>query len=142
MHPQLDAAAVTQLIVDSAPDTPDWKVEVLAVAPGSARIRLPFREGLQRAGGVMSGPSLFSAADTAMYACVLAHNGGQVMSVTTEMTLHFMRAAAKGDLYAEAVLLKLGRRRALMRVSIHDGNGVEACHATGGYAWPEPINPS
>lgn len=136
MDIKLDATAVAELIQRTAPDTPDWKIDVQWVKPGSAMIRLPFREGLQRAGNVMSGPSLMSAADTAMYACVLAHIGPQFMAVTADMTLHFLRPAAKGDLYAEATLLKLGRRRAAMRVMVRDHLGSDACHVTGTYAWP------
>ena len=67
MDIKLDAAGVTDLIHGSAPDTPDWKIDVQWVKPGGAMIRQPFREGLQRAGEVMSGPSLMSAADSAMY---------------------------------------------------------------------------
>ncbi|WP_043110201.1 PaaI family thioesterase [Polycyclovorans algicola] len=139
MDLKLDAAAVTRLIEDSAPDTPDWKVDVQWVKPGGAMIRQPFREGLQRAGEVMSGPSLMSAADTAMYVCVLAHIGPQVMAVTVDMNLQFLRPAAKGDLFAEAWVLKLGRRRAALRVMVRDHLGNEACHVTGTYAWPTPL---
>ena len=91
------------------------------------------------AGEVMSGPSLMSAADTAMYVCVLAHIGPQVMAVTVDMNLQFLRAAAKGDLFAEAWVLKLGRRRAALRVMVRDHLGNEACHVTGTYAWPTPL---
>lgn len=134
MDLQLDAVTIQQLIRDGLPAAREVVVE--AVASGYARIRLPFREDMLRPGGVISGPTLMAAADTAMYACVLAHLGPELMAVTTDMTLHFLSRTPAADVVAEARLLKLGRRLIVMDVTIPGRDGQMSCHVTGTYARP------
>jgi uncharacterized protein (TIGR00369 family) len=134
MDLQLDAPAIQQLIRDGLPAAAEVVVE--AVAPGYARIRLPFRQDMLRPGGVISGPTLMAAADTAMYACVLAHLGPELMAVTTDLNLHFLSRTPAADVIAEARLLKLGRRLIVMEVRIPGGDGATSCQVTGTYARP------
>src|SRR3546814_4540142 len=109
------------------------KVEELR--SGYARIRLPFNAMMIRPGNVISGPALFTAADSAMYALVLGHLGAQLTAVTSDMNLRFLTKALPGDVIGEATFLKLGRRRAVMEAkmstSVAPGTIVE--HATGTY---------
>ena len=71
-----------------------------------------------RPGGVISGPTLMSLADTAAYALVLAHIGDQLMAVTSQLNMSFLRGAQPGDMHAEAEMLRLGRRLAVCDVRI------------------------
>jgi uncharacterized protein (TIGR00369 family) len=99
----------------------------------------PHRDGLLRPGGVMSGPALMSLADTAAYALVLAHVGDELMAVTSTLTINFLRAARPGDLHAEAVLLRLGRRNAVCDVRLWtEGPDRLAAQASVTYARPLP----
>src|SRR3546814_16507443 len=84
------------------------KVEELR--SGYARIRLPFNAMMIRPGNVISGPALFTAADSAMYALVPGHLGAQLMAVTSDMNLRFLTKDLPGDVIGEATFLKLGRR--------------------------------
>lgn len=115
---------------------PFLKVESLE--PGSARIRLLYRESMLRPGKVLSGPALFTAADTAMYVLVLSHIGPQMMAVTSDLNLHFLNKAEPGDILADARLLKLGRRNVVMEVSLSSSANPDklVAHATGSYALP------
>lgn len=131
MAPVLDAPAVQQLIRNGLPQAA--AVEVLSVSPGGARIRFPYDARYLRPGGVISGPTLMAAADTAMYACVLAHVGPDLMAVTTDMTLHFLSRTVAGDITAEATIVKLGRRLVVMAVAVRDCHGNETVHVTGSY---------
>jgi uncharacterized protein (TIGR00369 family) len=107
------------------------------VRHGYARLRLPFHKWMLRPGNVVSGPALFTAADAAMYALVLAHLGPVVMAVTSNMNLHFLAAAPAGDVVAECKLLKLGKRLAVMEVSLFTGpEKTFAAHVTGTYSLP------
>src|SRR4051812_34065824 len=109
--PVLDAAGVNALLRKAFPDaTPAAFPTVTEVAPGRVQVVAPYREGLLRPGGVISGPTLMSLSDTAAYALVLAHIGEQLMAVTSSLTMNFLRGAQPGDLYAEAEMLRLGRR--------------------------------
>lgn len=130
----LDAVAVQQLIRDGLPAAASVVVE--AVGPGEARIRLPYHPRMLRPGGVISGPTLMAAADTAMYACVLAHVGPELMAVTTDMNLHFLSMTPAGDVIADARLLKLGRRLLVLDVAVRDHLGRETVHVTGSYMRP------
>ena len=119
LTPVLDAAGVNALLRKAFPDAvPAAFPTVLEVAPGRVKVMAAYREGLLRPGGVISGPTLMSLSDTAAYALVLAHIGDQLMAVTSTLTMNFLRGAKPGDLYAEAEMLRLGRRNAVCDVRL------------------------
>jgi uncharacterized protein (TIGR00369 family) len=137
MSPKMTAAEIEAVIQNSLPAAMKSGIRVDSVDGAIARIRLPFRASMLRPGNRVSGPTLFAAADTAMYACVMAHIGPQVMAVTADMSLHFLRSARPGDVVAEARMVKLGRRLAVMEVQVRSGDEAEpAVLATGTYALP------
>ncbi len=72
-----------------------------------------------RPGGTVSGPTLFSLADVAVYLIVLAHIGPKALAVTTNCSIDFMRRPSPGILLAKTKLLKLGRRLAVGDVLIY-----------------------
>lgn len=134
---KLQGDAVERLIhMGFAAQQPFLKVDALEV--GHARVRLLYRDAMLRPGNVLSGPALFTAADTAMYVLVLSHVGAQMMAVTSDINLHFVNKATPGDILADARLLKLGRRNVVMEVSLYSSAAPEklVAHATGSYALP------
>ena len=110
---------------------------VLEVAPMRARLRLNVTEADLRPGGTVSGPAMFSLADCAFYAAVLAMIGREALTVTTTCTINFMRKPEPRDLIGEARILKLGKALAVGDVTI-ESPGVEGpvAHATVTYAIP------
>lgn len=117
--PVLDADGVNALLRKAFPGAlPAAFPTVLEVAPGRVTVMTPYRDGLLRPGGVISGPTLMSLSDTAAYALVLAHIGEQLMAVTSSLTMNFLRGAQPGDIYAEAQMLRLGRRIAVCDVRL------------------------
>jgi uncharacterized protein (TIGR00369 family) len=116
-------------------------LHVEEVRAGYARLRMPFHKWMLRPGHVISGPALFTAADAAMYTLVLAHLGPVVMAVTSNMSLHFLAAAPAGDVIAECKLLRMGKRLAVMEVSLFTGpDRTFAAHVTGTYALPRGVD--
>ena len=83
---------------------------VVEMEPGRVLVRRPAAMLALRPGGVISGPTMMSLADMAVYALVLGHIGIVPMAVTTSLTMHFLRPAKPGHLFCEARLLRLGRR--------------------------------
>ena len=83
-----------------------------------AAVRMSRPHALLRPGGIISGPTLMTLADSAAYALVLAHIGDQKMAVTSALVMNFLRGAAVGDIWAEARLLRLGRRNAVCDVHL------------------------
>ena len=138
--PKLDADAVNALLQRAFPGAqPDAFPHVVEVTPGRVQVIAPYRDGLLRPGGVISGPTLMSLADTAAYALVLAHVGDQLMAVTSQLNISFLRGAAPGDLHAEAELLRLGRRLAVCDVRLWtEGRDRLAAQANVTYALPQP----
>lgn len=136
--PVLDADGLNALLQRAFPGlNQSGSMQVVSVAPGRVRMLAPYREGLLRPGGVISGPTLMSMADSAAYALVLAHVGDQLMAVTSQLNISFLRGAQPGDIHAEGELLRLGRRLAVCDVRIWtEGPDRLAAQANVTYALP------
>ncbi|WP_397421315.1 PaaI family thioesterase [Phenylobacterium sp.] len=117
--PKLDLDELNALFARAFPGAGQSQtILVTSVEPGRIRMTGRYREGLLRPGGVISGPTLMSLADSAAYALVLAHIGDQLMAVTSQLNMSFLRGAKPGDMHAEAELLRLGRRLAVCDIRI------------------------
>lgn len=117
--PQMDADGVNALLRRAFPDAVERGFpKVTEVGPGRVHVVSAYRDGQLRPGGVLSGPALMSLADTAAYALVLGHVGDQLMAVTSQLNMTFLRGAQPGDLHAEAELLRLGRRLVICDVRL------------------------
>lgn len=133
---KLGAAEVQRLIMEGFGAERQWLV-IEALEPGYVRTRLPFQKWMRRPGNVISGPALFTAADTAMYALVLGHAGPQMMAVTSDINLHFVNRGAPADVITEVRLLKFGRKIAVMNVELRCGEDPKLiAHAVGSYSLP------
>ena len=111
--------------------------EVEEVGPMRARLRCRFDPRLVRPGGTISGPTLMTLADLALYVAILAQIGPVALAVTTNLSFNFLRKPAAADLVGECRLLKLGKRLAVGEVSLFSqGSDDMVCHATGTYAIP------
>ena len=91
---------------------------VTAVAPGAATMTLVTGDPHLRPGGTVSGPTLFGLADVAAYVVILAHIGPVALAVTTNLSINFLRKPEPGRLAAHARILKLGKRLAVVEISI------------------------
>jgi uncharacterized protein (TIGR00369 family) len=135
---RMDAAALNAFLRRAFPEgDPRQMPSVAEVSEGRVLMRLGFETRQLRPGGVIAGPTLMALADTGAYAVVLAHIGEVAMAVTTSLTIHFLRGCKPGDLYAEATLLKLGRRIATVDVLMWtESRERAAAKATVAYAIP------
>src|SRR5437868_4794267 len=84
--------------------------ELVSVAPGHVRTTLRPAPSMIRPGGIMSGPTLIGVMDFAAYTLVLAHIGPVEMAVTNTLSVSFLRPCRLEPVFADAQLLKLGRR--------------------------------
>jgi uncharacterized protein (TIGR00369 family) len=106
-----------------------------ALGARDLRLRMPFRDGLMRAGGTISGPALMALADTGAYMITLAHAGPVPAMATANLDIHFLTRPEPTDVTAVATLLRLGRRLSVSRVEMFSGDELVA-HATVTYALP------
>jgi len=74
-------------------------------------------------------------ADTCRYAVVLSMIGKVELPVTTSFNINFLRKPSESDLSAEGKIIKLGKRLAVLEVSIFSEEDIVA-HATGTYSIP------
>ncbi len=108
-----------------------------SIGDGQAVLRLPFNDVMLRPGGTISGPTMMALADACMYAVILSAIGQVKLAVTTSFNINFLHRPAPGDLMAEGHILKLGKRLAVMDVTLHsDGHDEPVAHATGTYSIP------
>lgn len=102
-----------------------------------ALVRVRYAESQLRPGGTLSGPTMMSLADTAMYALVLSAIGRVPLAVTTNLSINFLRKPPPADLVAEARMLKLGKALAVGDVLIRSEGEEAACaHAVVTYSIP------
>jgi len=112
-------------------------VEIEELRDGFLRIRVGVTDRNLRPGGTISGPTLMSIADTAMYQLVLGMIGPVPLALTTNLNINFLRAPKLADIIAEVEMLKLGKRLAVGQVTIYsDSNDDPVAHATVTYSIP------
>ena len=139
LTPSLTRDEVDALIRGAFPDGEGGPVagEVVEVSPGLVRLQLDPVAAMGRPGGIVSGPTQMAMADHAAYAVVLAHIGPALMAVTHTLTMNFLRACRMERIYADAHLLKLGRRLATIDVRLWQGSPDRiVAQATVGYTLP------
>jgi len=110
-----------------------------AISSRSSRVRIPVNVSHLRPGGTVSGPTMMSLADTAMYLALLGEIGPVLLAVTTNLNIHFVRKPEpERDLIGECSIFKLGKKLAVGEVKIFsEGIDGVVAHATCTYSIPE-----
>ena len=104
---------------------------------GGCRVRQAYSDRFIRPGGTISGPTMMMLSDFALYVAVLAAIGPVALAVTINLNINFLRKPERCDLIAEAKILKLGKRLAVMEVNLFsDGNKEPVAHVTSTYSIP------
>lgn len=112
-------------------------ITIEAVGRGTCRVRLAYHPKHVRPGGTLSGPSMMTLADFALYVAVLSVAGRTPLAVTTNLSINFLRKPDKADLVAECRLLKAGKRLCVGEVTILSESHAEpVAHVTGTYSIP------
>ena len=99
--------------------------DVTKVTDRGCEVRLAVNDGHGRPGGTVSGPTMMTLADTAAWMAILSRIGPVVLAVTTSLHIDFLRKPAIADLIADADLLKLGTRLAIVDVRIHSEGSMD-----------------
>ncbi|MEM7497014.1 MAG: PaaI family thioesterase [Pseudomonadota bacterium] len=132
----LDAAKLAAFLDEVFPQV-RGQMAIERVAPMTATMRLLTAEQHLRPGGTVSGPSMFMLADCAFYVAVLAMIGREALTVTTSLSINFMRKPEAREMIGEARILKLGRSLAVGDVTLtQTGIDGAVAHATCTYAIP------
>ncbi|MGI9529501.1 MAG: PaaI family thioesterase [Acidimicrobiia bacterium] len=102
---------INAFLIQAFPAAAADGIRCVDVAEGSATARWPYDESTLRPGGYISGPVMFSLADSALWFASFTSIGIEAMAVTSEMSIRFVRPAVGGDLMARATIQSTSRRR-------------------------------
>ncbi len=115
----------------------DGHISIERVGGKTARARFKIVKKHLRPGDTVSGPTLMALADVAMYAALLGEIGLVPLAVTTNLNINFLRKPAQKDVYADARLLKTGKRLAVGEVTLYsEGEPEPVAHVTCTYSIP------
>ncbi len=135
--PKMTIAEFNQLLAEEMPFAVDAGLRLDVMEHGAVSMVLPYDGNMLRPGGTISGPSMMMLADAAMYAVVLSMIGRVALAVTTNFNINFLRKPTPGDISAEGKIIKLGKRLAVIQVTLFSVNDEEpVAHATGTYSIP------
>ena len=114
------------------------KCEIEVVVEKGATVLYHVDASDLRPGGTISGPTMMTVADYALYIAILGEIGIVGLCVTTNLNMNFLRKPSAGtDLRGVCKLMKVGRGLIVGEVYVYsvDSNDPIA-HATGTYSIP------
>jgi uncharacterized protein (TIGR00369 family) len=136
-EPDLDALAVAWTARRS-PFTAALGIVIDALAPGSARMRMPVTPMLLNEGDVVHGGALASLCDVSFFVALLTVFGPNARAVTIDLAVNFLAPApAENDVIAEARAIKTGRTISYGDVTVRSGERIVA-HAVLNFLSPNP----
>jgi acyl-coenzyme A thioesterase PaaI-like protein len=139
--PSLTPAQAERTITTNLPPVDHHGEIVEAVGSDTLRARLPFKTEYlgaepwqDRSGRVFSGPMVMGFADTAMYCCVMAAMGLDVIPVMVNFNITFLRPARPADLIAQVRIVRRGGRLHYLECWLNSEGEAEPCaHITSTY---------
>jgi uncharacterized protein (TIGR00369 family) len=132
---QVSVENFNRILAAELPSAAENGIYARSIEDGEAELVLPYSERSLRPGGTIAGPFMMLLADVCMYAVVLSLLGEIKLAVTTSLNINFLRKPSECDLVARGSIIKLGKRLAVIEVSIYSSGEIVA-HATGTYSIP------
>ncbi|GAF54324.1 LOW QUALITY PROTEIN: hypothetical protein JCM18900_12952 [Psychrobacter sp. JCM 18900] len=117
---------------------PQTKCVVEAVNENGATLSHEIGVNELRPGGTVSDPVMMAVADVAIYVAILGRIGIVPLTVTTSLTINFLRKpSANARIIAECTLMKVGRTLIVGEVSLYsEGSDDIVAHVVGTYSVP------
>ena len=134
--PRPSVEEINALVQPAFPGSPN---ECAEVGDGYAVARRVITAEELRPGGYISGPTQFAVADAALWYLVFAViERVELMALTSELSIRYLRPAIGETLWARATLDKAGRRNVVgtVRVWTDDRTDKPTATAQGTYALP------
>lgn len=131
---------ITAFLQEAFPSAARAGTRCESIGDGTAVARIPYAPDEVRPGGYISGPTIFGAADIALWFACFSVIGIQPMAVTSELSIRFVRPARNGDLLARATLQSVGTRRLVGTVDLWIDGAEDrlVAVAQGTYVRPSP----
>ena len=109
--------------VESAPYYQLLQITLEQIDTGFARFRMPFRQELTQAYGVVHGGAIASLADTAVAFAVMTLIQRGEMVTTAEFKINFFSAVTSGEMFGEARAVYTGKRLVVADMEVKNENG-------------------
>ena len=132
------SASKEEIVAFLAAEFPQTKCKVEAVGENGATLSHDIGIDELRPGGTVSGPVMMSIADVAIYVAILGRIGIVPLTVTTSLSINFLRKpSAKARIIAECTLIKVGRTLIVGEVALYsEGSSDMVAHVVGTYSVP------
>lgn len=132
------SASKEEIVAFMALEFPQAKFIVEAVGDNGSTLSHDIGRDELRPGGTVSGPVLMSLADVALYVAILGKIGIVPLTVTTSLTINFLRKpSAEARIIADCTLIKVGRTLIVGEVSLYsEGSSDLVAHVVGTYSVP------
>ena len=122
-------------------ETQDNRSEVVSMEDGRAVMRLVADSSHLRPGGYISGPTQMALVDSAAYMAVMTKTGHEPMTVTSNLSINFLRPCIGDVVVADARIMKIGQALAVMDVDVRiEGAEKPSSHAVVTYAIPRQLS--
>ncbi|HEX3037160.1 MAG TPA: PaaI family thioesterase [Thermodesulfobacteriota bacterium] len=139
---KLSESELKNILLKNLPAIDQHGEVVGRVGNGEVRLRLPFRKeylGADEWGNtgslVFSGPMVMGFAHTAMYGCIHAALGRDVIPIVATLSITFLRPVAAADLIADARIIRRGKRLVYLETYLYsEGDKEPIGHVTSTYA--------
>ena len=104
----------------TAPWIKDLGLQINSISKLKCKFTLNYSEKLVRAGNIICGQAIVSAADTAMIVAVISAIGKYQEITTVDISCKYLRPLLRGGGSIETEILKLGQRLVVGRITIKD----------------------
>ena len=112
--------AQTLLTTVTAPWIKDLDLKVDSISDWKCKFTLNYSKKLVRAGDIICGQAIVSAADTAMIVAVISAIGEYQEITTVDISCKYLRPLLRGGGSIETEILKLGKRLVVGRIIVND----------------------
>ncbi len=119
---------------------PNARCTCIDIGPTRATAQLRPGADAIRPGGYISGPTLFAAADAALWYLAFGAGGRiEPLALTSDLSIRFLRPAVGDAVYARAELNRATRRTVIGTVTVwtDDNEGEPCATGQGTYVLPE-----
>ena len=104
----------------TAPWVQDLDLQINSISELKCKFTLNYSEKLVRAGNIICGQAIVSAADTAMIVAVISAIGKHQEITTVDISCKYLRPLLRQGGSIETEILKLGQRLVVGRIAITD----------------------
>ena len=117
MKNQISIKEISKKLKDIFPQVAD-KYEIISLKSNYSEVKLLSNNKNLRPGNTISGPSMFELADLSFYIAIMASTDLGDKSVTTNVSINFMKKPLLSNLLAISQIKKIGKRLVVGDVEI------------------------